>query len=978
MAPETRSRGVPAPSRVYHSTPSLQQAHFPARRRLARTYGRRDRKAEPSEDTGKASGRAVRNRRLRQQTLTQIDFVSSFEEEEDDPITLSDSEREEFDMENKENHRPPDDKTEDGLIPTAGSETDNDTHEDNDEPAPSSERKRQRRTTSKPASKHERSKRRRTQGDSTTVSRLTNQERKARRRTAGDVPTSSYHTQTLTQFMGGLDHDYHRLESVADSADEDDDFDDWLQTEPGSPSPRGTSRGRTHRPPRAARQVLSQDDEGDDDASTVAHAPGRVDKEAEGSRQTSVVPQTPAKRTPRTEIPSSSQQTTPFNSTMLDRYGPPDKPHESPTARRFQPATETQQLVDLPGKPKAVSVSRGRAMLVVQDSFATTDSWGTAGDASNVTPLRSQSGFNSQASSPRSPSPDDTPTKSRQRTENESCKTETTMLERSAKPSKEATPPVMEQVPHQPSRNLALEIPDSEDEEDDFTDDEQAEENQKVQSGEQIEDPQDKHVEDQPNQKHQECDEGATFDAGPETQLLLGEVASSVSQNSKHVSNGEIPQDLALGPTRAKRRQTPKPVNHVSASQPSSPQLPRHPSPHRSLTDTKPLRRPISRSLIRSSQPTQPLESQRVPLATIQGLGAPAFGTDLLLPVSPATLRPLVSGHQIHLSLPFSVPGSAVRLWLFDGAWLQYMACADSHSTKGAAGAWQYGISQVFELNNPLEEQDMRDEGWLEGDIGRYRNIPPAVAAQLLANLRHALFRDDDETTLGDDEDGEYTEREAEQGQPQPPLQSPRRRAGDAASKGKPSSTTAGSSFSISQQVEAQLRSDIANSTTNGPLSDDVLVPSTPGAHRTTVSCSTPTPASAAAAATTNADISSDKITLPPPLLPPPRHSKPSQTTIASQVSNPEIAQPQQQQQHQRLSSSARCSPPHTQSSSSHLTFQDYGSSPAFARGYNQSNTSSIRLPSSQLLTKSQMLPDSLIRDDCRMPSQTWDSDDDW
>ncbi|RBQ73197.1 hypothetical protein FVER14953_03865 [Fusarium verticillioides] len=210
MTPKTRSGGKPAPSRVYHSTPAQQQAQFPARRKVVRTYGKQNRKKQAETPS----------RLFRQQTLTQIDFVSSLEGNED-PIVLSDSEQDEMQSDKEQEDQ-----------------------EEDEEPVSSG---RKRRAKAKVTSnKNERAKRRRTLGDDTEEQPKPKKERKSsRRKTMGDAPSSAYHTQTLTQFLG---RDPAHAEFIKDSEDEDndDDFQQWLG-DAASPSPRKTRKQKNAR-----------------------------------------------------------------------------------------------------------------------------------------------------------------------------------------------------------------------------------------------------------------------------------------------------------------------------------------------------------------------------------------------------------------------------------------------------------------------------------------------------------------------------------------------------------------------------------------------------------------------------------------------------------------------------------------------------------------------------------------------------------
>ncbi|CAM1505702.1 Fc.00g113390.m01.CDS01 [Cosmosporella sp. VM-42] len=904
MPPQTRSRGVAPPSRVYHSTPNAQQAQFPARRKVVRTYGKQTRKPAA--------------RALRQQTLTQIDFVSSFEEDKDPIVLSSDSEDmgdDDDEEENKENT-----PVKKGNIRTKkGGEGDDD---DQEEPVSSG---RKRRATSKKATtKKDRAKRRRTLADESD-SRKTKESKSSRRKTLGDPPasSSSYHTQTLTQFLG---RDKAQAQCIRDSEDEDDDgFQDWLQ-DPASPSPRRTLR--------ASRSPLKPVDE---------------------ARQESVVPQTPAKRT-RDEIPSSNQttplstmvdrygppnvpgpsplkskssppdavQSTPsqaevpsssplstLRSTLIDRYGPPNILDPSPSQKKSSPTTDgaTPVQLQLTGKPKAKAKS-STPKLVIEDTFGTS-SWGSGGTTPR--PLRNLpvTVTTPQAKTPSGessslPDQDDmeTPTKPRRRRESAELG--------DRKKTKTPSPRKMKRVSPYKGKKVVLEIPDSDEDDEGFEGFSDDDENN---------------------------DEG-TYVAGPETQFVMNEIASSEEHSTKATPASTAP---AIQDARTSSAVSAKTLHHstslpaVPSSQPTTPGVLSTPSkPTRDPRERlrKPLHHPIH-----VGTHTQPLESQRVPVAILQALPAPSARTDILLPLAEDVLSSVTGGYQVNLVLPFKIPAQVVRFWLFNGDRLRYMACAEPGERD--KGAWRYCLSQVYELNNPVKGEDMREEEWIEGEIGRYAYFPPAVVGQLLWNLRHPIFGDGSED---EDEDGEDKENEV----PCPNLPV-------SASQRKNPTPTPTPNLSVSQQVEAQLQSDITHST-QFPTSDDILVPSTPEAE-TQALPPPPRPSST--------------IKPPPPHLTHPPTSyrasrqstahastiRPSQATTASQASTPEKSY------HRPL--------PPAYSSSSILTFQDVGDSSPLRL------PQSVQLGSSQLLTKSQMLPDSLLRDDGRVPPEIWDSDED-
>ncbi|RGP58778.1 hypothetical protein FLONG3_11390, partial [Fusarium longipes] len=773
MTPKTRSGGVPAASRVYHSTPAQQQAQFPARRKVVRTYGKQNRKKQ-AETPSKL---------LRQQTLTQIDFVSSFEAH-DDPIVLSDSEQDEMGSDKE------------------GEDDEEQKQQDDDDQEPISSGRKRRGTAKKVSVKNDRTKRRRTLGDDTEEQPKPKKEKKSnRRKTTGDAPSSSnYHTQTLTQFLG---RDSTPTEFIKDSEEEDDDdFQQWLGN-PKSPSPKHV-RKKKHVSPVKTPKVLK---------SILKRRP----EEQLPQREESVVPQTPQKQTPgkrakSVEIPSSSQLSAPPSisstpaSMMLERYGPPDGAEASPVKRKTSSPAVQSPLKELKGKPRTATTPRQHER-IIQDSYAT-DSWGSAGR----TPLR-ELPVDSPNKTPRTPKGSiepletssgldelETPTKPRR-----GGSTELGGSQRSGSP----TPRMKLVSPGSGKKKVMLEIPDSEDEDDeDFGEDENENEND-------------------------ENDEN-TFIAGAETQLVMSEIASSEEEIMRASSSAHSTTD-----TTTKRQAFATITSEESSSsggRGSSTSLPPLSSRHTELPPPSSTPKPRSRPAKRIRNPihrpvpatqTQPLESQRVPLATLQSLPPASARTDVLLQLSQDIIDDVLEGYQADLVLNFKIPAQVVRFWLYDGELLRFMACADpGRVTEGPA--WRYHLTQVYELNNPVEGDDMREEGWIDGDVSRYVYFPPAVVGQLLWNLRHALFKEgasQDEPTqiIEDEDDGGRVDLFANSSQPLPEDKHP----------------TPTASMSVSQQVEAQLKSDFAQST-QFPPSDDILVPSTPDEENTDKQTTTP------------------------------------------------------------------------------------------------------------------------------------------
>lgn len=872
MTPETRSRGVAPPSRVYHTEPVLQQVQFPSRRKKIRTYGRQT------------------SDRLRQQTLTQIDSASSFDDDDDDGvIVLTDSEGEARDKENRDPEPPPGESLKRGEETRAIDERAEE-HEDA-EPVPSRRRVGSGRKRPVPCSinKGNKSKRRRTLGDAKDT-KGAEDDKSSRRRTMGDMPAASkFHTQTLTQFLGHRSH-------IADSDDDQDDgFLDWLGG-PGSPS---LGRGKTASRPSPLH-----------DARSTVPASGRDASPSVQSREESVIPQTPVKRTHTIRFAVSPEASGGLASRM-GRYGPPDM-LTSPLKDRSSPAAPLP--LELTGTPRHLEATP------------------TPRQPARRTPANSRRGTPSPYSLRGTPSPN-----SRQGTPSPI--------------SRRGTPSPKKKSPFPKTSEKGIrEIPDSDDEDGVFG-----------------------HESGQDDYDARDHDDDHCYGAGAETLLAFNALAYS---DEELLLDKPCPDAVQLTSTQALRASSAAPeALEATAPIPSTPSPGAQPAltplrtPKPKSQPGKPIRKPLYYPSS-SPLPSQPLESQRVPISILQSLPPHTPRSDILLPVDDPSLAALLGGHRVHMHAPFKIPDQVVRFWLFDGALLRYMACVEppGDASRDADGnhGWRYYVKQVYELNNPLEDDDMREEGWLDGPVAKYVYLPPAVVGQLLWNLRHALFRDAQDAAQPHRGDaGEVDGAQADDELPRngrPARRQQRRLAKD--------ETPAADGTTVSQQVAAQIRSDIAHSTQVIPSTQDddddgfdiaeeqlspVIFSSQPRS-----SSNTKAAAAATAAAATSVITITTSPHLPPPPPPPARPSiEPvpclSQATTASQSSTPE--------QHH------------------HDSLDGAGVLALLGHGNTSGAPPSSPLPSalaSQLLSGSQLLPESLVRDHSPpSPPEIWDSDDD-
>ncbi|KAB5542978.1 hypothetical protein GE09DRAFT_1134109 [Coniochaeta sp. 2T2.1] len=156
-----------------------------------------------------------------------------------------------------------------------------------------------------------------------------------RRKTMGDTPTSSFHTQTLTQFLStaGDDEDVQRFDSDDKKEEEESDDDE----------PKALAR-KTERPPRKALSHVTD------------------------SRATSIIPQTPVHKKAKAdvwEVPSSQPTPgTPLAPTPQDTERFRIQPLRSPLQER-----SSNVNADLPTLPPPETAMKRPLNMVIEDSY---------------------------------------------------------------------------------------------------------------------------------------------------------------------------------------------------------------------------------------------------------------------------------------------------------------------------------------------------------------------------------------------------------------------------------------------------------------------------------------------------------------------------------------------------------------------------------------------------------------------------------
>ncbi|KAI0009376.1 hypothetical protein F4779DRAFT_640571 [Xylariaceae sp. FL0662B] len=338
---------------------------------------------------------------------------------------------------------------------------------------------------------------------------------------------------------------------------------------------------------------------------------------------------------------------------------------------------------------------------------------------------------------------------------------------------------------------------------------------------------------------------------------------------------------------------------------------------------------------------TQGLESQRLPLEAIHALGPQTPNSDIMVSLHPEPLARILDRTKNHEFRAWKIPPSVSRVWIYStrpSCELRYMCMlgppkvpgeiknksgignAEFNQGKGVM-KYAYEILQVYELNNPVSLDEMKQKGWIGAAPQKYTWIPPAVVGELTANLRCALFEG-----------------------PGSPFVAHRHNVTE------------------SQELEAQLRSDLDYSTQHHSSQHiDEVIPASQSPHRPTSRRLRSRDRSSLARPTTPSLPSASSIqALRTASIQKPQGSvRPSQATTVSQVSSSPVISPEK-------------SLPRVITISSETSNNDLHSSSPSTYPHTRHS-----LRSSQFPTRSQLLPDSLLNDEIQEPPPIiWDSAD--
>ncbi|XXG95956.1 hypothetical protein Hte_002232 [Hypoxylon texense] len=856
MTPQTRSRSKPStsalasesksePTKVYRSTPAApKQKVFPARHRSLRTYGARNRKLRKDS---------------RQGTLTQMDFVktqSARESRENEQLVLSEGE--------------------DGSEHVKEPEV----------PAPAEPAK---------SKKRSRGSRRKTTGDELVEDEKPKKAK--RRKTLGDAPTStassSFHTQTLTQFVrkGNNDNDDDAVDEemyqINDSEAEDDTG--FVMETPKKPK--------------------------DDALPKIVESKPEPQAEVKSSVPSLVPSATTPNRQIRAVVPSSYTPDSPGTPSIL-RFNSP-APHNSPLMAKSTNLGASSPII------KKIRTPRNQE---IPNSYSTAHS--LTATPTPKTAVQKRTRFDV---------PEDTETITEE-------KENITPGNRKPKFPK----PVRKTPARSPLKDLrevaekdvaGKEVADTDDETE-CDDETVGDENEEISNGAAVVENLDVQNDVIPSTDDPEPAETCYGAIGEETQAIITTSADELSLELSTSDSRQSSPSREGTPTpkqKEKRREiyptTGVPTTPTTASNAvisvSSPQ--EDPSDENAATT-------------HTQVYTQGLESQRLPLEVIRNLGPQTPHSDIVLPLHPEPLRDILSRAKNHEFRSWKIPPGVCRIWIYGTKPIQelrYMVIVsdpkvpgeiedengigNAEFNQGKGAAYAYEILQVYELNNPVSLDQMKQKGWFKAAPQKFAWLPPAVVGELTANLKCALFEDEDEATE-------------------------------------------------SQEITAQIRSDVEYSTQHhSPENMDEVIRSSQSPRRSTAGKGTQS--------RTNSSFAKPAVPQPQQQQQPSGSSVPSLPAAATAAAAPPTIQ--RTRSSVRASQATTVSSPAVSPQKSLRTINVISSDPppssssSPGTAYHRRLARDNSLRSSQFLSRSQMLPDSLINDEIQEPPPIiWDSAD--
>jgi len=157
---------------------------------------------------------------------------------------------------------------------------------------------------------------------------------------------------------------------------------------------------------------------------------------------------------------------------------------------------------------------------------------------------------------------------------------------------------------------------------------------------------------------------------------------------------------------------------------------------------------------------TQLMESQRLTSQHVKAMAPRTMESDIFISIHHSRVEGFVNRQRDHITRNWPIPPPVSRMWLYELApvsTLKYMAVIGSPKRPGEIAdesgdgnaefnanksrkVFAFEVSELYELADPLHLKQLVANEWLERPPTKFNRVPPVVLDQLMANLLPPLF----------------------------------------------------------------------------------------------------------------------------------------------------------------------------------------------------------------------------------------------
>jgi hypothetical protein len=163
------------------------------------------------------------------------------------------------------------------------------------------------------------------------------------------------------------------------------------------------------------------------------------------------------------------------------------------------------------------------------------------------------------------------------------------------------------------------------------------------------------------------------------------------------------------------------------------------------------------------------MESQRLSTQEVHAMAPRTLDSDIFISIAHSQVLEFLDRSRDHLTRAWVIPQRTSRIWMYEpkpASILRYMAeigpvkrpghltneegkgNADFNKKKPNSSWTACEIVELYELADPLSLSRLQTSEWLMASPRRYERVPPAVLDQLMANLMTPIFATEDEEVL--------------------------------------------------------------------------------------------------------------------------------------------------------------------------------------------------------------------------------------